>query len=227
MEKKNKKVVSTKNSDTKTGKKVAAQRVAKKSKKVTSRSTKSTKKQQSRYVPFIAIGIFVTLAFISVFMLMRHSSQVTDSVILHDVEHLHKIFENINSDCKIIDFEHEKNYIDFLTVEKFVGSEVGAMNVSTPANWKGPYVKDNPTVQEQQYIILKNKNGYYLAPGDGVKLANGKIVGKDIILNEQSDMEALMKDEQALKSAQGSLAAKITVGGSFLKQVIQKPLRFL
>lgn len=211
----------------KTKKVATEQKTVKKPIKKAVKRTKSTTKQVSKKIPFIAIGVFITLFFLSMFMLFRQSAQVSDSVILHDVEHLHKIFETINTDCKIIDFEHEKNYIDFLTVEKFVGSEVGAMNLAYPQNWKGPYVKDNPTVQEQQYIILKNKAGYYLVPGDGVTLANGKTVGKDFVLNEKSDMETLMKDEQALKSSQGALAAKITVGGSYFKQVLQKPLRFL
>lgn len=192
-----------------------------------SSKTKNKKNSSKSYVPFTAMVVLLGLFVVSLFMLFRDSKHSADAVILHDLHRLHQIFESINQDCKIIDFEHTKNYIDFLTVKEFVGSEVGAMNLSQPGNWKGPYVKDNPTVHEQQYIVLKNKSGYYLVPGDGVKLANGKIIGKDIILDDQTDIEQLLQDDKALKTSDGSLGVKLSMGGSYIKHVLQSPLRYL
>lgn len=212
-------------------KKVANARVdrVKSVKKATQKSSKSTVEKSSGFkgIPMIAMAIFGSLFLLSVVMLFRQSKQTTDAVIVHDVQRLKEIMEEIHKDCKIIDLEHTKNYVDFLTVKEFVGSEVGAVNLSYPQNWKGPYVKDNPTVQQQQYIILKNNNGYYIVPGDGVVLGNGKKVGKDIILDETTDVEKLLQDPDALKSPQGALGDSLNIGSSMFSKVLHAPLRYL
>lgn len=187
-----------------------------------SRKVVSTTKKHNKYdgprvrkeIPIVAITVFMSLFFISVWTFLRFSHYSTDTVIVQDLQNLQKIFKEIDKDCKIIGFEHTKNYIDFLTVKEFVGSQIGSMNVTYPRKWKGPYLKRTPTVNEQQYFILKNKNGYYLVPGDGVVLANGKTIGKDLMLDETSDIDALLQNSAALKSSQGLLAAKIDIESS-------------
>ena len=84
---------------------------------------------------------------------------------------------------------------------------------------EGPYVQDNPTIQEEMYVILHNKSGYYIVPGDGVKLLNGKVVGTDVVLDYQTDMKQAMLQEDALKSESGVLAVKIDVGKNSLTKV--------
>ena len=42
-----------------------------------------------------------------------------------EVVQLRDIFHRIHKTCQIIDFDNQKNSIDFLNVEKFAGSEVG------------------------------------------------------------------------------------------------------
>jgi len=202
-------------------------RVKSSSKKRVVQKSKKTTMSLEKGVPMLALSIFATLFAISLFVLFRQSKITTDALIVHDVTQLKQIMESVHKDCKIIDLEHTKNYVDFLTVEKFVGSEIGAVNLSYPQNWKGPYVKDNPTVQQQQYIILKNKNGYYIVPGDGVTLGNGKKVGKDIVLDENSDVEALLQDSNALKSTQGSLGIKVDIGSNYIQKVLHAPMRYL
>lgn len=210
--------------------------VQEKSKQSTVKKESSSSKKQTfqrkkniigKGIPMIAMGVFASLFVISLYMLFRQSNHSTDAVIVNDVQRLKQIIEEVNKDCKIIDLEHTKNYIDFLTVKEFVGSEVGAMNLTYPQNWKGPYVKDNPTVQQEQYIILKHNNGYYIVPGDGVVLGNGKKIGKDIILDESCDIEKLLQDPEGLKSSQGVLGAQIGIGGGYIQKVLQVPLRFL
>ncbi len=187
-----------------------------------SRKVVSTTKKHNKYdgpkakkeIPIVAITVFMSLFFISVWTFLRFSHYSADTVIVQDLQNLQKIFKEIDKDCKVIGFEHTKNYIDFLTVKEFVGSQIGSMNVTYPRKWKGPYLQRTPTVNEQQYLILKNKNGYYLVPGDGVVLANGKTIGKDLMLDETSDIDALLQNSAALKSSQGLLAAKIDVESS-------------
>ena len=140
------------------------------------------------------------------------SDAVLDAIIAKDVAQLKNIFEQIDSTCSIIGFEHEKNYIDFLNVVSFSGSQVGSINLRDPAAWKGPYIKDNPTVLEKYYQVIVTPRGHFIAPEDGIKLSSGKIIGKDIILNKDTDFDALMKTEGALLSGKLLLASKIDFG---------------
>lgn len=204
--------------------------VKKQDEKISARSHKDNhgvkveKARGKSVVPSLAAVVTLILFIVSLWVLFKKSKYSTDAIIVQDIQVLQQIFERINQDCKIIDFNHSKNYIDFLTVKEFVGSEVGSMNLAYPKNWKGPYLKHNPTVLEHQYIVLKNKKNYYLAPGDGVVLANGQAIGNDIILNENSDIDALLQDSQGLKSSQGALILKIETDGSYLKKELQAPL---
>lgn len=168
-------------------------------------------------IPILTAAIVFVLFVLSLWVLFKHSRYSIDAIIAQDVQKLEQVFKEINKDCKIIDFEHTKNYIDFLTVKEFIGSQVGAMNITYPKKWKGPYLKQNPTVLEQQYVVLKNKKTYYIVPGDGVVLANGKTIGVDIILDGKSNINVLTQDLNALKSSHGALVAKVEIGGNYLK----------
>lgn len=184
-------------------------------------------KKKSGIISFIAGSLLLILFGISVFVLWKQAKSSTDVVIAQDVAQLQKIFEDIHRDCGIVDFEHTKNYIDFLTVKEFVGSEVGAMNLLHPTNWKGPYVQNNPTIQEKEYIILRTEKGYFIVPGEGVALGNGKIVGKDFGLNENADVQKWLGDHNKLYSQFGALGAKIEVGVGPIRQVLSTPMRYL
>ena len=166
-----------------------------------------------------AILLFLILSVVSVYKLYQNSSASSDVVISGQVQKLQEIFQNIHKNCGIVDFEHERNYIDFLTIESFVGSEVGSMNLLYPKEWAGPYVEDNPTIQEKQYIVLRNKSGYFIVPDNGVKLTNGTVVGTDFVLDYETDMEQAMMSEDQLKSPSGILAAKLDVGKNTLTQI--------
>lgn len=192
------------------------------SKKATSGNRKRLQKQgaskSGRLIPGIAIALFSLLFVGSLYQLMRQSRTNIDQLIVQDVAKLQKIFAQIQHDCVISGFEHDMNYIDFLTVEKFVGSEIGSMNLLHPDRWKGPYLKDNFTMQQEQYVVMKTKSGYYIVPGHGVKLSNGKVMGRDVIITPETDIEKMMIDSDALQSAEGNLAARITIGANRFKQ---------
>lgn len=160
---------------------------------------------------FLAATIFSALFVISAVMFWEQTHKSVDAMVHQDVMALQKVFQKIHQDCKILSFDHEKNYIDFLTVKEFVGDQVGAMNLAVAKFWKGPYLKENPEVQEHAYVILKNKQGYFIVPGDGVVLSNGKVVGKDIVLHANTDMKKMMQSPNGLKSSAGILAAPIEV----------------
>ena len=171
-------------------------------------------------VPVLTVILFVVLVGVSLYKMFYDVKITSDIIIAKEVQQLVGIFKKIDKDCKIIDFDYQKNRINFLNVVKFTGSEVGPMNLTFPKNWKGPYIKDNPTIQEKEYQIVRTKRGYFITPGDGVKLSNGKIVGKDIILDENANIIKMMGDEKFLNFKGKALAAPLPVGVSKMGQVI-------
>ena len=168
--------------------------------------------KQKRIYPVIFGGIIIALAILSFVMLRSRSKEIVDEVATRDVAQLQHIFNNINQTCKIISFDKQKNPIDFLTVKSFVGSEVGSMNLAHPKHWQGPYVKDNPEIKGDYYQVVVTNDGYFVTPGDGVKLASGKVIGTGIPLGKSADITALIKSG-VLKDERGkALAAPIKVG---------------
>jgi hypothetical protein len=145
------------------------------------------------------------------------SKTIKDDIISHDIIILSEIFKRIDKKCGIIGFEHEKSYIDFLNVKSFIGSEIGAMNLMYPDEWEGPYLKDNPTVQEKLYQVVNTKDNYYIIPSNGVELSNGKIIGQDIILNKYSDIKEMIEGDGDLISQGRPLAGIIKVAEKEIK----------
>ncbi len=142
----------------------------------------------------------------------QHQNKVYDDyLIINTVTQLGCIFDTIDATAGISSFEHDKNNIDFLTVKSFIGSEVGSMNLVHPKKWKGPYLSDNPTMQEKLYQIVKTKDGYWIMPGDGVKLGNGNVMGKDIIISPQSTVDQFI--DQGLVSSSGKLLGRAIMTG--------------
>jgi len=171
-------------------------------------------------IPVLTVFLFLVLVGISLYQMFYDVKIVSDVMIAKEVQVLVDIFKRIDKKCKIISFDYQKNRINFLNVEKFAGSEVGPMNLAYPKNWEGPYLKDNPTIQDKEYQVVRTDKGYFITPGDGVKLSNGKIVGKDIVLNEKADIPKMMVDQKALNFKGSALAASLPVGVSNVGKVI-------
>lgn len=154
----------------------------------------------------VLITGFLILAVVNLFFRTKYDNAI---FISQDVEQLADIFEKIDTDCGIIDFDYQKNPINFLNTGSFSGSEVGPMNLAHPKKWQGPYLQDNLTIQDKEYQVVKTGRGYFIVPGDGVKLPNGLVVGEDLIFDENSDIAAMMHDENALLYNNYSLAAQL------------------
>lgn len=163
-------------------------------------------KKQSLKIIISACALIILFG-ITWYQFSREARIMVNEVIVKDVERLQEIFKKINSECTISGFEHEKNYIDFLTVKSFVSHEVGSMELMFPSKWQGPYLPENPNVQGKKYEIVKTKYGYYIVPGTGVRLANGKIMGKDIIISAATDIMQLVNEQQGLEYNGKSLVA--------------------
>jgi type II secretory pathway pseudopilin PulG len=171
-------------------------------------------------ISIIVIAILGILFVASMFMYWYQVRIDTNELISQQVVELQQIFKKIDEAAGIVDFDHQKSYIDFLNVGSFSGSEVGAMNLRNPKKWQGPYLKENPTIQEQNYQIVRTKKGFFIVPGDGVVLSNGKIIGKDIIFDENADIPAMMSDPTMLNFQNKALAAPLQMSGQKMPDLL-------
>lgn len=163
--------------------------------------------------PYAILAILFILISIS-FYTMRQGLRENDTdIIAQDVAQLATIFNQINTDAGIISFDEQYNSINFLTIKKygFVGSSAGPMQLAHPEQWAGPYAQKTPKMQDKPYAIVHTKKGYFITPGKGVVLHNGKIIGQDIRLEEDEDLETLALCENILCYRGAPLVAKITV----------------
>ena len=58
-------------------------------------------------------------------------------------------------------------------------------------------------------MIINTDRGYFITPGDGVRLPNDKVIGTDIILNKEADVLAMMYDRSQLYYNGRPLAARM------------------
>jgi hypothetical protein len=161
---------------------------------------------------FISI-ILTTLFIISAGAFWWQARHYQTVIMTSHLVQLASIFKDINATAGITDFEHQRNYIDFLNVKKFKGSTLGSMNLTNPDRWRGPYVTKNPTLQEKYYEIVLTDQGYFIAPGYGVVLANGKIVGKDIDIASLTHANSLNNDKNQAHIDGVPFAIKIATHG--------------
>lgn len=159
----------------------------------------------------IIIGVIFLACIIFVVDGLYRSRADVGYLIAEDVAALVGILKRIDESCHVISFDYQKNRINFLQIKKdgFVGSEVGSMNLAYPDKWDGPYMQQNPKISRQEYMIVYTRKGYFVTPGIGVRLPNGKIVGKDLKVDENADIAAMLKDENGFLFKGRALAAPL------------------
>ncbi len=165
-------------------------------------------------VPGVTGLVLVALFSLTIVNFFFRSKSTAGTKMVQDIKTLATVFHRIDAECGIIDFDHQKNSINFLNVIAFKGSEVGSMNLRHPEKWQGAYLNDNPTMQDQEYQVVYTKKGYFITPGEGVKLPNGKVIGKDIIFDENADIDALARDGKDLSFEGNALAAPLKMTGN-------------
>lgn len=185
------------------------------------------KERIRRYAKAIIIGIVIFTVFgLTIYQFYKQAWVSTDRIMADHIEQLVGILKSIDETAGIGTINHERNYIDFLNVRSFSGSEVGALNLIRPGQWKGPYLVTNLTMQGKLYEIVKTKEGYYIVPGEGVKLSNKKVIGKDIKFTFDSDIEAFVNNKVGLEFDGRPLAARLplkTLGLVTQQDVFNQP----
>lgn len=162
-------------------------------------------------IPVLAVTLFSIFVLIAIFNTFMTSKEYTADIIDKDIKKIATALEKIEKDCKILRFASQQNVINFLTVKAFVGSEVGSVNLKHPEKWQGPYLQDNPTMQGKEYLLVVTKKGYFVVPGEGVKLPNGKIIGTDIKFDKHSDVAAMMSNDDQLRCQGKAMAVQVEI----------------
>ena len=112
-----------------------------------------------------------------------------------EIQTLSTLITTVDQDCKIMGFANSLNTADFLNVKEFAGNTVGSMIIAYPENWKGPYCNHIPSYKNKPLAIFFKNNTAYIVPGNETVLEDGSIVGKDIIFNDETDIENMMKNQ--------------------------------
>jgi len=162
------------------------------------------------YFPYFSIPLLSLLVILFFWTTYNDKPRFITSVITIDIKNIVDSLNKIDKECNILSIENNRNYVDFLNVEKFLGSEVGCLNLAFPKNWKGAYLSLNPTLQGKLYEIIKRKDGNYVLPGRGVKLPNNLIVGKDFDYDESVSIDQMLLDGGKLNYKGTPLGAKLT-----------------
>lgn len=154
---------------------------------------KKTKRRFKKFFPILSITLLFLLVIFFLFRVYKNKPYFVSSLISDDIVMIVDSLNRIDKECSILSINHERNYIDFLNIVKFTGSEVGCLNLAYPDKWQGPYIEDNPTMRGKLYEIVKTKEGIFVVPGLGVKLPNGLRVGKDFEIKFDSLMSEMIK----------------------------------
>lgn len=132
-----------------------------------------------KYFVIFSSTFLAFFLFLIIFRVFYNKPYYLVSVVKDDLTQINKILTDIDTDCNILSIKNKVNYIDFLNVEKFAGSAVGSLNLAYPEKWKGPYLRINPSLYGRFYELVRNKEGFFVLPGNGVRLPNGYVVGRD------------------------------------------------
>jgi hypothetical protein len=162
-----------------------------------------------KYFVIFSSTLLAFLLLIFFLKIYQDTSSVRVSVMREDLEVLQQILNRIDKECNILNVRSKGADLDFFTVEKFTGSNVGCLNLAYPKNWRGPYLQQDPTMDGRFYEILRARDGYFIVPGQGVRLPNGLVMGKDVMLSDQVRLEDLLKSGGVLNYNGQALGMKL------------------
>lgn len=155
------------------------------------------------------IILLISLCAFALYQFYWQARMGTDVVIIEQVTQLVDIFKRIDKTCDILAIERDRSVIDFLNVKTFAGFDVGCLHVKFPQRWEGAYLENNYSVQGKLYEIIKTKYGYFLVPGAGIKLGSGKVIGRDIVFDYDTNIDNLIYGTRELLSYDKPLAHKL------------------
>ena len=167
-----------------------------------------------RYFSVFSATLLGLLLCVVVGKILYNKPYYLSAVITRDLQDIEQVLATIDKDCNILTLVQDRVSIDFLTVKNFAGSMVGGINLAYPDKWKGPYLPRNPMLQGHFYELVKARDGLFVIPGYGTKLPNGKIIGKDVVINKHTEVLPLIQEKNLLNYHGDPLALHVnfTIG---------------
>lgn len=162
-----------------------------------------------RYFSIVSTVTFALFVVLFIFRVFYTRPNLVAAIIEDDIKLISLALEKIDARCDILSIDKESSEIDFLNVSQFHGSQVGPLNLAHPKNWEGPYLHVNPIYQGQFYRIIKTAEGFFVVPGDGARLPNGLVVGKDFRITQWTRVSDLIKEGGPLTYEKKKLATKL------------------
>lgn len=178
---------------------------------VVDRHTSTWKRLIMRHFAVFSTLFFAGMLAFFFYRFFVNKPEFMAGIVSDDLSVLSKIIESIDKDCNILSIANNDGVLDFLTVEKFVGSQVGCLNLAHPDKWKGPYVQRNITMQGKYYNLMKTKEGLFVIPGRGVELPSGRVMGKSLIVTPDTSIKMLLKPNGSLYYQGHALAMEINI----------------
>lgn len=176
-------------------------------------------KNKTKIIIGSIISVFVLC--IMLYTRLHYKNDYLAQVISDDLQKLTAVFAKINKDCGIAEIDHIKISINFLNTISFVGSDVGCLSLIHPEKWQGPYLKENPTINGIEYQLIRVKDGYFIIPGDGVRLPNGNIIGKDIIITKNTEIIPLIEEKKTFCYKQWCTVGHLDFGSNILHDLTE------
>jgi len=159
----------------------------------------------------IVVGlILLGLLSFTLFRFYQSARAVSQKVIASNVEQIGQALENIDATCEIVAILRDRALIDFLQVQAFAGNQIGPLQLRRPDKWQGPYIDHNLLMQNIPYELVKTREGFYVVPGNGVRLDNGKVIGHDIVFDAETDIGAYINEVWGLEVHGDLLVRKVT-----------------
>jgi len=162
-----------------------------------------------RLFPILSAMFLVFVMIVGVYKIAYDRPFFKARLIAFEVDRIARILKEIDEHCNILAIRAEKNPIDFLTVRDFVSSEIGSLNLAYPLQWKGPYLRDNPTIRGRTFEIVKARDGVYVVPGQNVILPNGLIMGLDVVIDLNTNVSGMLGKNGSLTFKGVALAKKL------------------
>jgi hypothetical protein len=151
---------------------------------------------------------FLIICFLGYYFLNNKNYQ---NAIFPDVKKIEEAIKNIHKNCIILNFLNENNPVDFLNVKEFSGNIIGSIQIEKPEKWEGPYLPSVILYKNKPFSIFVHKSGYYIVPGIETILDDEKVIGKDIIFNQETDMETILRQYPSLNPNGKALIKKIDI----------------
>ena len=164
------------------------------------------------YFPLMSASVIGILLLLFIHQIILERPYLYTAIIQSDLEKISRSLNQIDKKCTILDIKSDRTVLNFLNVEKFNGNEIGGIELQNPEHWHGPYALENPMIQSHCYELVRCRDGFYIVPGIGVRLPSGKIMGKDIVVNEQVNGAELLSKGQPLNYEGYLLARELMLG---------------